>query len=217
MFDFKAAIFDLDGTILDSMWLWDKIDIDFLAKRSITLTEDYSREICAKSFREIAEYTIRYFHLDETAEDIMDEWTNMAIYEYSHNVPLKPYAREYLKHLKDSEIKIGAATSLTKTLYEAALKNNGIYDLFDAVTSADEVPRGKEFPDIYLLAAKKIDALPKDCIVYDDILNALTGIKKAGMRAYGVYDELSRQDIELMKKIADGFIFSFEELLNIKR
>ena len=216
MFDFKAAIFDLDGTILNSMWLWDKIDADFSAKRNITVTEDYSKEISAKSFRETAEYTIKYFHLDETAEDIMAEWINMAIYEYTHNVELKPYAKEYLLLLKDSGIKIGAATSLTKVLYEIALKNNDIYDLFDAITSADEVKKGKEFPDIYLLAAKKLNVLPKYCIVYDDILDALNGIKNAGMRAYGVYDELSRQDTELMKKVSDRFIYSFEELLNIK-
>ncbi|MEZ4357992.1 MAG: HAD family phosphatase [Eubacteriales bacterium] len=212
--DFKAAIFDLDGTILDSMWLWDKIDVDFFAKRDITITDDYSKEISAKSFRETAEYTIRYFHLDETAEDVMDEWANMAIYEYTHNVRLKPYAKDYLLFLKKEGIKLGAATSLTKALYEVALKNNGILDLFDAITSADEVKRGKEFPDIYILAAKKIDTMPKDCIVYDDILNAIAAIKSAGMKACGVYDKLSRQDIDLMKKISDMFIYSFEELLN---
>src|SRR5450759_1523760 len=154
MFDFKAAIFDLDGTLIDSMGVWEDIDIDFLAKRHLSVPEGYISEISAKSFKEAAEYTISLFGLKERAEDIIEEWNQMAIDEYSHHVPLKPYAKEYLLFLKGQGIKLGVATALPKVLYEPVLKNNGIYALFDAFASTDEVVHWKGSPDIYLLAAK---------------------------------------------------------------
>lgn len=211
--DFKAAIFDLDGTLLDSMWVWKKIDIDFLAKRNLAVPDKYVEGICSMSFRETAEYTIDFFGLKEKAEDIMAEWNQMAIDAYSHHVPLKPNVKEYLYILKEQGIKLGTATALPKELYEPVLKNNKVYDLFDAFTSADEVSRGKESPDIYLLAAKKLKVRPCDCIVFEDILPGIKSIVSAGMQAYGVYDKYSEQDQEQIRKLSNGYIFDFAELL----
>lgn len=214
--DFKAAIFDLDGTLLDSMWVWKKIDIDFLAKRNLAVPDKYVEGICSMSFRETAEYTIDFFGLKEKAEDIMAEWNQMAIDAYSHHVPLKPNVKEYLYYLKEQGIKLGTATALPKELYEPVLRNNRVYDLFDAFTSADEVSRGKESPDIYLLAAKKLKVRPCDCIVFEDILPGIKSIVSAGMQAYGVYDQYSEQDQEQIRKLSKGYIYDFAEMFLIK-
>lgn len=217
MFDFKAAIFDLDGTLLDSMGVWEKVDYGFLAKRNLPVPETYIDELRTLSFMKAAEYTITLFDLKEKATDIISEWNDMVSYEYAHNIILKPHAREYLDYLKQHHIKIGTATSLPKVLYEPALRNNGIYQIFDALSSTDEVTArergGKEFPDIYQLAARKLAVRPEDCIAFDDTLAAITGMKAAGMRAYGVYDRYSAQEKKAIRALADGYIDDFAEMI----
>ncbi|MFA9379463.1 MAG: HAD family hydrolase [Acetanaerobacterium sp.] len=213
MLDFKAAIFDLDGTLLDSMGVWERIDIDFLAKRHLTVPDKYINEICSKSFREAAEYTISLFGLKEDAEDIIAQWNRMAIDEYSHRVPLKPHVKEYLLYLKGQGIKLGTATALPKVLYEPVLKNTGIHALFDAFSSTDEVSSGKESPDIYLLAAQKLNVLPCDCIAFEDVLPGVRGIVAAGMQAVGVYDPYSEHEKTQIQRLSRGYIYSFAEMM----
>ena len=108
--DFNAAIFDLDGTILDSMDVWEHIDIQFLKKRNLPVPENYVTEICARSFEEAAQYTIDLLGLQETVEGIIEEWNNMAVEEYSNHVGLLPHALDYLLRLKEHGIKLAVAT-----------------------------------------------------------------------------------------------------------
>jgi len=211
MINFKGAIFDLDGTLLDSMGVWEKIDIDFLAKRNLSVPEDYTREISALSFRKTAEYTINRFHLKETAEDLMKEWNYMAAYEYSHMIKLKPYAKEYLTTLKSCGIRLGTATSLSGVLAKPALINNGIYDLFDIQCETDEVGKGKDSPDVFLLAAEKLGVVPKECIVFEDLFAGICSAKKAGMKVFGIYDKYSKEQAEEIQKAADGYYYSFKD------
>lgn len=135
--DFNAAIFDLDGTILDSMDVWEHIDIQFLKKRNLPVPENYVTEICARSFEEAAQYTIDLFGLQETVEGIIEEWNNMAVEEYSNHVGLLPYALDYLLCLKEHGIKLAVATGLPEKLYIPCLKNNSILELFGALCSTD--------------------------------------------------------------------------------
>ena len=165
--DFNAAIFDLDGTILDSMDVWEHIDIQFLKKRNLPVPENYVTEICARSFEEAAQYTIDLFGLQETVEGIIEEWNNMAVEEYSNHVGLLPYALDYLLCLKEHGIKLAVATGLPEKLYMPCLKNNSILELFDALCSTDEVQRGKEYSDVFELAARKLGVAPEHCIVFD--------------------------------------------------
>lgn len=213
MRDFKAAIFDLDGTLVDSMWVWEKIDIEFLGKRGHAVPENLKESITHLSFTQVAEYFKETFSIDESIDEIMDEWHKMAYTEYSTNVFLKEGAKEYLHNLKESGVKIALATSNSIPLLEATLKSNGIYDLFDSITITDEVKKGKDNPDIYLLAAQKLNVKPIECMVYEDIIAAVGGAKLAGMNVTAVYDKASEADCELLKEKADNYIYSYKELL----
>ena len=212
---FDAAIFDMDGTILDSLGVWEKIDYDFLEKkRGIKVPADYVHAISAMSFSEIASYTKKRFDIKDTPEQLMQEWTDMAIYEYAHNIKLKPYAKEYILYLKKQNKKIVLCTSSPIYFYEPALKNNGIYDLFDAFTNTCEAGEGKNSPKVYLLAAQKANVSKERCIVFEDIAPAAQCAKSAGMTVCGVYDERSRAHKEKLQKICDYYIDGFDELIN---
>ena len=213
MISFKGAIFDLDGTLLDSMDIWREIDTDFLAKRGLKASNDYIAAITPLGFHKAAEYTIKRFGLNETPDAIMNEWTAMSVDAYNSAILLKPYVKEYLASLKKQGIKLAVATASNESLYIPALKHNGIYHLFDAFTTVNEVSRGKGSPDIYLKAAEKIDLLPCDCAVFEDIYAGLKGAKDGGFLTVGVFDKYSDHEKESIMDLSDMYIHNFKELL----
>ena len=211
---FDAVILDMDGTIMDSLSVWADIDAAFLEeRRGIKVPDDYVNAISAMSFNEIANYTKKRFNLPDTPEELMAEWTDMAEYEYTHNIKTKLFVREYMEKLKAMNKKIVLCTSSPKHFYEGALKNNGIYHLFDAFSNTCEAGEGKNSTKVYLLAAEKVGAAPKKCIVFEDVVSAAATAKKAGMAVCGVYDERSAVHKDEMIRICDYYIDSFQELL----
>lgn len=209
----EAAIFDLDGTLLDSMWVWHAVDREFFALRGLAVPGDYAREIQSLTFRETAEYTIARLGLAESPEALMAQWNEMSFRQYRDHVRLKAGAREYLEALRARGVKLGVATNLTTHVAQAALGSNGVLDWFGALTSADEVPRGKGFPDIWLLAAQKLRVEPRLCVAYDDVAKALPGIRAAGMTACAVREPDMPQDFEGMKREFDVYIEDFAEVI----
>ena len=188
-----------------------KYDIQFLKKRNLPVPENYVTEICARSFEEAAQYTIDLFGLQETVEGIIEEWNNMAVEEYSNHVGLLPHALDYLLRLKEHGIKLAVATGLPEKLYIPCLKNNSILELFDALCSTDEVQRGKEYSDVFELAARKLGVAPEHCIVFDDVLPAIKSAKAARMLAGGIYDKYSADQRTEIERIADIYLLDFRQ------
>lgn len=184
----KGVIFDLDGTLIDSMGIWEKIDIDYLASLGFERPLNLKQEINHLSYHQVAAYFKKRFSIEDSIEKILETWHNLAYYEYKNNVKLKPGAKEFIINLKSKGIKIGLATSNSIPLIEACLKNNEIYELFDSITTTSEVTRGKNFPDVYLLAAEKLKVNPKNCLVFEDIYQAILGVKAAGMKVAAIED-----------------------------
>lgn len=208
----KAAIFDLDGTLLDSMGVWDQVDIDFLAKRGIEVPADYMGKVAAMQFRQIAEYTIARFGLPDTPEALMQEWDDMARVAYSTVVEAKPHAVEYLSYLKRSGAKLAVATSLPPALREPAMKHVGIFDYFDQIVSVDDANNvGKDRPDVFLLAAGRLGVVPEQCTVFEDLLVAMRSAKSVGMRVWAIHDDSSDGDWPDICSLADGVLFDFSE------
>lgn len=211
--DIKAAIFDLDGTLIDSMWIWEKIDTDYLINKGYTKPENLKDEIGHLSFEQTAIYFKNKFNISDTVEEIMKEWHSMAVAHYTKDVKLKPGAKDFLIKLKSMNIKIGLATSNSQELLKAALEANGIYELFDSITTTDEVSRGKNFPDVYLLSSEKLGVNPNECVVFEDILPAVQGAKAAGMKVIAVYDESSEQDKDKVISLANSYIESYLDIV----
>jgi len=208
---YKAYIFDLDGTLLDSMGVWEQIDVDFLEKRGIAVPPDYMNAVSPMTPHEATAYTIKRFALRDSVDGLMREWNEMAAYAYGHTVRMKPYAKEYLMTLRERGVKLAVATSLSAELRNPALRNNGIDTMFHAICSTDEAGCGKSRPDVFLLAAQKIGVAPDDCLVFEDILAAVKSAKSAGMDVCAVYDKTSANDWEEIKTAADYAIDDFRD------
>lgn len=216
MYNFKAAIFDLDGTLVDSMNIWSKIDEEYLKSFGLEVPDNIQKEITHLTLTETAKYFKEKFDIKDSVNSIINKWNSMAFHHYSNNISLKDGVLDYLNHLKENNVKIALATSNSVPLLEATLKNNGIYEYFDVISTSEEVKKSKENPDIYLLSAKKLGVDPKDCIVFEDIPKAVKGAKLAGMTVYAVYDKSSEDSKEELMNLSDRYIYDFNELIQQK-
>ena len=210
--DIKAVIFDMDGTLVDSMWVWKDIDKLFLSKRNLTMPNDLQKQIEGMSFHETAVFFKKQFNLPESLEEIEDIWNKMAFYKYANEIKLKGNVYDLLIELKRNNILIGIATSNSRLLAEECLKNLKILELFDTIITSGEITRGKPAPDIYLKAACELNVEPSECLVFEDIPNGITAGKNAGMTTCAVYDDFSKHMDDEKKKLADYYINGYEEI-----
>lgn len=205
---FKGLIFDLDGTLLDSMRVWTEVDERFLNKRGFEVTQDYTDTVKSCSMQQSAEYTIKRFGLKETPDEVIAEWYNDVEKEYRENIKLKEGAKDVLIKAKEKGIKILSATALNRNNALSALENNGVLDLFDHVVTLDDVDFGinKCDPHIFLLTAEMAGVKPSECLVFEDVLGACIGAKSGGFKTAIVYDEVSSSDFEEGIKVADYYV-----------
>ena len=210
--DIEAVIFDLDGTLIDSMWVWEKVDEEYFARFNIEQPKEFNSEIEGRSFRETAEYFKSRFKIPRSIEEIEDDWNRMAWDKYEHEVPLKKGVMRFLEFLKKNKIKMGIATSNSRELVELVTKANGISDFFDNVCTATEVQKGKPEPDIYLMVAKGINKNPKKCLVFEVVVNGIIAGKRANMKVCAVYDESSKESTTKKIKYADYYVENFSDI-----
>ena len=209
----KAVLFDLDGTLVDSMSMWKEIDVDYLKMFQISVPETLHEDIEGLSMYQTAVYFKETFGIPDSLDKIQETWNFMAYDKYIHEVPLKPYVREFLDCLKNKDIPCGIATSNSRILTEAILKSHEVDRYFRVMVTGDEVKKGKPEPDVYLTAAQKMGINPKDCLVFEDIPFGILSGKRAGMTVCAVEDFYSLQDSEEKMHLADFYIKSYEELL----
>lgn len=209
----EGAVFDLDGTLLDSSWVWEKVDEKFLGDRGFQVPDDYVDEISPLGAERAAVYTIERFGLNEDKDDIVREWIEMAKKEYATEVVCKPYAKEFLEELHKLNIKMVVATSSDRELFMKTLEREGILKYFQKIVTVDEVERGKGYPDIYEEAARRIKVNPHKCLVFEDILAGVTGASLGEFNVVAVFDEKSKHNWEKIKSISKYSINDYKELL----
>lgn len=213
MKNIEAVIFDLDGTLIDSMSIWAQIDQDYLKEFNIAVPENLHEEITHLTLTQTANYFKIHFNIRDDEATIIKRWNDMALYHYSNTIKLKEGVVEYLDYLKSKNIKISLATSNSIPLLEATLKHNNIYHYFEAITVTEEVKKSKSNPDVYLLAASKINVKPENCLVFEDIVQAVKGAKLAGMTVYAIYDDVSKNQRDELTECADLYVESYKDLI----
>ena len=206
-------IFDMDGTLIDSNGIWRDVDIAFLDKRGLPYTKEYYEGVAHTIFPLAAVFTKEFCHLEESCEEIMAEWMELAGDMYATSVTVKPGVREYLEQCKSKGERMMVLTSSVPQHCRTALTHLGLMPYFERVIFAQELGLEKKDPAIWLAVAERNGVSPENCIVFDDSLSACKGAKAAGMQVIGVYDRFFAADEEAMRSFCDRYIQSFEELL----
>ena len=210
-----AIIFDIDGTLIDSMWIWTNIDELFFAKYNLTEPEGFHEGMEGKSYSETAQYFLDLFpELPHTRKELEDEWHEMAYEVYTKQLQLKKGAFEFIKNMHEAGIKLGIATSNSRDLAEGTLKNNQVLEYFHTVWTSDEALAGKPAPDVYLKAAESLGVNPDRCLVFEDVPKGIMAGKNAGMKVCAVEDPFSKPQENLKRELADYYIQDFDDIKN---
>ena len=185
--DIKGIIFDLDGTMLDSLGMWADLDGIFLREKNIIPPEGLKHAIEGLSFKETAEYFKSEFSLEESVDELVELWHDEIerIYPF---LPFKNGVREFIEASLDKDLTIGLATSNSFKLAHDVLSEQDYIDFFDVLVSADQVGRGKPSPDVFLEAARRMNLKPQECLVLEDTLMGVKGAKSAGMITIAIFD-----------------------------
>lgn len=211
--EIDAVIFDLDGTLVDSMWMWESIDIEYLGRFGIELPRDLQKCIEGMSFSETANYFKKRFELPDSLDQIKSDWNTMAWDKYLHEVPVKEGVRELLEFLKQNNIPAGIATSNSRELVELIIEKHQLTEYFASIRTSCEVSKGKPSPDIYLLVADDLGVDPSRCLVFEDVLQGVMAGKNANMKVCAVYDKFSEKDLEQKRRLADYYVHSISDIL----
>lgn len=210
-----AIIFDMDGTLIDSMWVWPAVDLEFYARYDLVEPDHFHEDMEGMSFTETAQLFLDTFPtLPLSLDEIKDMWTEMAFQRYTTEVTLKKGILGFLQDQKSRGIKLGIATSNGIELVNATLQALDIEKYFDSIHTACEVEKGKPAPDIYLLVADELGVKPEHCLVFEDVPMGILAGKNAGMRTCAVDDEFSRPQEARKRQMADYYIYDYEELFS---
>lgn len=209
----KAAIFDLDGTILDSMRMWYNLPTSFLATQNLKLTKEQEKELSILPQPLAAGYIAERFPLGMSESEVLNAFELYISYSYNNTVNPKPFAREYLEVLNSRGIKMVIATLTERTHVEAVLKRHGLLRFFKGIVTVSEVGRDKTSPDVYLKGAEILGEEIGDIVVFEDALYAMKTAKAAGFTVYAVHEPEMRQSKADCLGACDKYIYSFEELL----
>ena len=209
----RGAIFDVDGTLLDSMNMWFQLVVEFYKLHGRELSMEEALEYGDVTLEESVPVIIEQLGLEMTVGELIGELKMMAVKQYEDFLPLKEGAAEYMKKLHDEGVKIAIATSGYEELCKRAFTRLGVWQYIDACAFSAEVGVNKSNPDVYLLAAERLGVKPEDTTVYEDILKGIIGAKKGGFHTCAIYDSSNEADTEELKKTADNYITSWNDLL----
>lgn len=207
------AIFDFDGTLVDSTSLWSNLASNYIRSKGLTLSIDIDNIVKTMSLAQAIEYILLHFDLKMTAEEVKTEILKKIEEHYFHHVPLKPFVAEYLDYLKNAGVKMCIATASEYHHVVAALKRLQVEHYFDFVSTCSDLHLGKDDEQFFHEVIKRWDASPSEAIVYEDALHVIETANRIGFYTIGVYDPSAAMDEDLIKKIANQYIFSFKEML----
>ena len=208
----KLLLLDMDGTLIDSNGIWKDVDIRFLERCGMEYSKAYYEGVAHTIFPLAAKFTKEFCSVEESCEEIMQEWMDLAKGLYS-TVSVKPGVREFLQQCRTEGKRMALVTSSVPEHCHTAMQHLGLIDYFESITFAQELGLEKKDPALWRTVAEKHGVRPEDCTVFDDSLSACKGARAAKMRVVGVYDSYFAADEREMRRFCDVYIKGFGELL----
>lgn len=207
-----GAIFDLDGTLLDSMYIWSEIGINFLENEGVTPPPGASEQFVKMSLVQAAEFYIKNYAPDRTVTDIIKSINTLIEDFYFNQVLLKDGVREFLEYLKNRNVKMCVATATDKYMVEKALERNGIREYFSEIFTCTGVGAGKDTPVIYDRALEHLGTPKETTFVFEDALYAIETAKNANYKIVGIYDVSEPEEPEKVNVLCDVYINNYSEI-----
>lgn len=208
----KGAIFDLDGTLLDSMSIWDKAGEMFLHNLGIKAGPRLSKAMSCMSMTEGAEFLKDRYDLNMDVDAII-AGINLTIEDfYIYQVQLKMGAEQFLKDMQKGGFTIVAATACDRQVIEKALVRLRVINYFDKIFTCTEIGAGKDKPNIFFAAAEHLGTLPENTWVFEDALFAIQTAKEAGFRTAGIFDASNIEHINEIKRISDIYMKTLDDM-----
>lgn len=209
----KYAIFDLDGTLLDSMPIWVNLGETVLKSMGIFADDELNKRFKTMTLEQSSKYLVEHFPLDVTAEELLQIFMDNVRNGYENEAPLKPYVKEFLELLRSKNIPMCVATASERYLTESALKRTGAFPYFDFILTCSDIGKTKETPDVYLEAMKRLGGTTDNTVVFEDAYFSVVSAKKGGFGVVAVYDNETKNDRDAIRTLSDIYLTSFEELL----
>ncbi len=214
--NFKYAIFDMDGTLIDSMPLWrileEELMEEFIGKEFVT--QKVHDDLIFLSFGDMMEYAQNLTGRQCDKKQMIEEiHKRMAENYLNGKIPLKPFVTEYLQKLRQNSVKIAIATATPRSICYPLLERLGILQYVDYFTTCEEVGKSKKFPDIYINSMEKLGGNIQDTFVFEDALYCLHTLKANNFRTVAVYDEMQGHERQKIKEIADIFINDYSQII----
>lgn len=208
----KGVIFDVDGTLFDSMGAWHDSGYNVLKSLGIDADKRIGDIFFSMTMDEVVDYIKENFSVNESRDFLKNGIHNQVEYAYRNEIELKPGVMRILDWVKDSKIPATIATSTDRFLIEIGLARLGIEDYFDEIYTATEVGKGKNYPDIFQLAMDKMGTKPEETWLFEDGLYSMITAKAYGMPVVGVYDKVSHDDQDAIKQVADIYLEDLRDL-----
>lgn len=209
--DKQFAIFDMDGTLIDSMIFWKNLASEYLSGKGVKqIPEEILERIKPMTMSESAALFQQEFGLSGDPEVEMNA---MMDAHYQNDIPLKPGARKYLQKLRSRGVRMCVASATAESLMEACLKRLGVRNYFEFLLSCESVGAGKSSPLVYRESARRLNASPAEIAVYEDALYAVQTAKTAGYYVIGVYEDSASMNWQTIESIADEVVLNWEEIV----
>ena len=212
--DKQFAIFDMDGTLVDSMVYWKHLASEFLEIKGVSeVSASVLERIKPMTMTESAALFIEAYGLPGTAESVAAEMNAMMEAHYRRDMPLKPGVRKYLQRLHEKGVRMCVASATAEHLMNACLTRLGVRDYFEFLLSCETVGAGKSSPRVYHASAQRLHAAPGEIAVYEDALYAVRTAKEAGYYVVAVYDDSAAENRKIIETCADEIILNWEDAL----
>ena len=205
----KCAIFDMDGTLVDSMTYWSTAAFDYLTSLNLVSEKDLGNKFLAMSLPESADYMIKTYNLNKSKEEVCQGIDDVMESRYRNDVKIKPYFKELLEEFKKLGIKMAIATSTDKYLVEICLKRLNIRDYFEFIITSTEVGKSKKNPDIYERCSDYFGIPYSESIVFEDLPYGIISSSKAGFHTVGIYDSPSEMHQPVIRQNAEFYYKEF--------